>query len=84
MRPQRETKNEPNPMPSPPEPVLRQTILRKARALREEHWDKGEINLTTLAEDVAWGLGHDEWLDDSTHLLWDVVIDAAQEIGGLR
>lgn len=67
-----------------PEPVLRQSILRAARAVREDHWEDGEINLTSLAEDVAWKLGHDEWLDDPTHLVWDVVIDAAEEVGGLR
>ena len=71
-------------MPTPPEPILRKQILSKARALREDHWERGEINLTTLAEDVAWELGHDEWLDDSTHLLWEVVVDAAEEVSGLR
>jgi len=71
-------------MSTPPEPILRRTILAKARELREEHWERGEINLTTLAEDVAWELGHDEWLDDSTHAVWEVVVDAAEEVSGLR
>lgn len=71
-------------MTTPPESVLRKSILREARALRENHWDRGEINLTALAEDVAWSLGHDEWLDDPEHLLWEVVADAAEEVGGIR
>ena len=71
-------------MATPPAPILRKTILSKARALREDHWERGEIDLTSLAEDVAFELGHDEWLDDSTHVLWEVVIEAADEVGGLR
>ena len=71
-------------MPTPPEPILRRTILSKARALREGHREQGEINLTTLAEDVAWELGHDEWLDDEAHMVWELVVEAAEEVDGLR
>ncbi|MEQ9076255.1 MAG: hypothetical protein RLP09_20525 [Sandaracinaceae bacterium] len=62
----------------------RADLLEMARRLREAHWQRGEINLTALAEEVAWTLGHSEWLDDSTHAVWEVVIEAAQEVGGLR
>lgn len=62
----------------------RTALLRMARHLREAHWQEGEINLTTLAEDVAWTLGHPEWLDDPAHAVWEVVIEVAQEVDGLR
>ena len=30
---------------------------------------------TAMAECVAHDMGHDEWLDDETHIVWDVVCD---------
>ena len=36
-----------------------------------------EVNATTLAEIAAQELGHDEWLDDETHWIWDVAMDVA-------
>jgi len=32
-------------------------------------------NYTVAAEYCADELGHDEWLDDSDHVLWDVAVD---------
>lgn len=69
---------------TPPASILHRTLLQKARALRADHWEQGEINLTSLAEDVAIELEHEEWLDDETHALWEVVVGAAEEIDGLR
>lgn len=71
--------------PPPGEARFERTdLLRIARHLRDAHWQGGEINLTTLAEDVAWTLCHSEWLDDPAHPVWEVVIEVAQEAGGLR
>lgn len=40
----------------------------------------GFVNLTTLAEEAANNLGHNEWLDDESHPVWDVAIEAAEAI----
>jgi hypothetical protein len=40
--------------------------------------DTGEVNRTQLAENTAHELGHDEWLDDSDHILWDFAVDIAE------
>ena len=39
--------------------------------------DTEECNATELAENVAHALNHDEWLDESTHPLWDIAADVA-------
>ncbi len=41
--------------------------------------DSGEVNATLVAENVAWELGHAEWLDDDTHAVWDVALVAAEK-----
>ncbi|MFA4971256.1 MAG: hypothetical protein WC683_01500 [bacterium] len=56
-------------------------LIRKAQAaatreLRDLEDDE-EANATQIAENVAHDLGHDEWLDDDTHWIWDVAMDAA-------
>lgn len=33
------------------------------------------ISLTAMAEEIALELDHDEWLDDETHWIWDIVVD---------
>jgi len=37
----------------------------------------GEINATEMAEMTAYDLGHSEWLDDETHVVWDAALDVA-------
>lgn len=37
----------------------------------------GEVNMTRLAENTAWEMGHDEWLDDESHWIWDLAEEAA-------
>ncbi len=39
--------------------------------------DGGEINHTMLAETAALDCDHPEWLDDETHVVWDLAIDVA-------
>jgi len=64
--------------------VSRSKIRSTAALLVAECWEGGEVNVTQLAESGAHELGHDEWLDDSTHAVWDVAIAVAEEVGGLR
>ena len=45
--------------------------------------DCGICNLTTLAEDCAHELGHDEWLDDPDHEVWEIAVDMADRLGCL-
>lgn len=35
----------------------------------------GEVDYTALAETTAEELGHDEWLDDSDHEIWDLALE---------
>jgi len=42
-------------------------------------WEGGEVNYTRLAENAAWHFDHDEWLDDETHWVWDVALEAGEE-----
>jgi len=35
----------------------------------------GELDFTSLAEHCAQELGHDEWLDDETHFVWDAAVE---------
>lgn len=30
---------------------------------------------TELAENTAYGFDHPEWLDDETHIVWDLAVD---------
>lgn len=42
-----------------------------------EIWQDGEVNCTHLAENTAWALNRDEWLDDETHWIWDMAVGEA-------
>jgi hypothetical protein len=35
----------------------------------------GPDNMTMLAENTANEMGHDEWLDDETHWIWDLAAE---------
>jgi hypothetical protein len=50
----------------------------KLNAEHHRDRDTGEVNATTLAEGAAHQFDHDEWLNDSTHEVWDW----ASEIAG--
>ena len=39
----------------------------------------GFINLTQLAENAAHEFNHDEWLDDESHWVWEVALDAEEK-----
>jgi len=43
----------------------------------------GIANLTTLAENAAHYVEHDEWLDDSDHWVWEEAVDIADAMGVL-
>lgn len=47
------------------------------RAHSQEHIDPktGELNCTKLVEACAHALGHDEWLDDSFHDVWEIALE---------
>lgn len=32
-------------------------------------------NATELAENCAWALDQDQWLDDPDHIIWDIALD---------
>ncbi len=32
-------------------------------------------NATNLAENTAYTMGHDEWLDDDTHVIWEIATE---------
>ncbi len=40
----------------------------------------GEVNCTGLAEATAHALGHDEWLDDPDHKVWEMAVHVANSI----
>jgi hypothetical protein len=37
-----------------------------------------DATATTLAESAANTLGHDEWLDDETHWIWDLALEIGE------
>lgn len=46
----------------------------------DRYYDSGgEFNTTMLAENCAWDLGHDEWLDDDLHIVWEIAADMEGE-----
>ncbi len=55
-------------------------LRARVRQLCSEFVDRytGLVNTTELAEGVAFEFEHDEWLDDETHPLWDMVVEIAQ------
>ena len=40
----------------------------------------GEVNYTALAEELASQFNKEEWLDDETHWIWDLAIEAGDYI----
>ena len=40
--------------------------------------DCGALNLIGLAEDCAYALGHDEWLDDEGNYVWEYPVTLAR------
>jgi len=38
-----------------------------------------EVNSTSLAEACAHAHGHDEWMDDEIHDVWDAAAEAAEQ-----
>jgi len=56
--------------------AIKHTIIRTMKLLLVEHGlEYYRDNATLLCENAAHELGHDEWLDDETHVLWDCAID---------
>ena len=45
--------------------------IRRYMRLHADEFD----NATNLAEECAKYLDHDEWLDDSDHIIWDIALD---------
>ncbi|REK56914.1 MAG: hypothetical protein DWQ49_09405 [Bacteroidetes bacterium] len=48
---------------------------REARALL----NRGEVNITQLAENIAHHFEHDEWLDDEYHEVWGIASEVGEE-----
>lgn len=61
---------------------LREDIDRLSPKDGGDLWDHrtDEANLTALAEAAAHAHGHDEWLDDPDHWVWDAAIVAADRV----
>lgn len=60
------------------------TDERRARSWMEMHANEfedrktGEVNFTELAETAANHVGHNEWLDDPNHPIWDWAVEAGE------
>ena len=57
----------------------RKRIAKVMHRLIEEDADAYRDDSTGLAEDAAHEMGHDEWLDDSNHIVWEVANEVADE-----
>lgn len=55
------------------------SLVDQGIALDLDAPDNNFVNLTELAEAAAHELGHDEWLDDETHEVWDIAITVAEK-----
>ena len=55
-------------------------IIKYVESIKQEHYDPAllDYNLTSLAKDAADHFGHDDWLDDESHPLWEIVSDVTQ------
>ena len=60
----------------------RSNALRWAKANCESFFDGTEINVTDLAESIAHEFGRDDWLDDETHWVHEVAVDAEEAYFG--
>ena len=60
---------------------MTQATLRAAarRAMFNHLTCDPDATATTLAESAANTLGHDEWLDDETHWIWDLAIEIGDQ-----
>ena len=64
--------------------------LRAAKAFIVRHVNDADmqegtsVNLTKLAEEGAYHVDCDEWLDDPNHAIWDLALDAAIAAGRLN
>lgn len=56
-------------------------IAHVMRRLIEDDREAYFENSTGLAEDAAHEMGHDEWLDDEHHEVWEVANEIAEEEG---
>ena len=50
--------------------------------MRDHLRDYKDVNLTSLAENAAISLDHDEWLDNPDHWIWDLAVDEYERIHG--
>ncbi len=52
----------------------------KIRKYMNENWrdcidSNGDLIMTLLVEACAHSFNHDEWLDDETHIVWDIATE---------
>jgi len=55
-------------------------LEKRIRRYMNENWKyciniNGDVNMTTLAEDCANTIGEDSWLDDETHIVWEIATE---------
>lgn len=56
--------------------VIRNTDIHNVRD------DNGKVCATRLAEEIAHDNGHDKWLDDPGHLVWEIALELASAHNG--
>lgn len=54
--------------------IDREQWLEIEQAMEDEYNQSSSINPTVLAENTAIAVGHDEWLDDETHPIWELAL----------
>ena len=60
--------------------MTRSTLLAAVRRAMFNHLAcDPDATATSLAEAAAITLGHDEWLDDETHWIWDLAVETHSE-----
>ncbi len=57
---------------------LMRELLRAGKCIDKT---TGIANLTELAETTAHELDHSEWLNDEQHIVWDLAIEVAEDLG---
>ena len=55
--------------------------IRAKRIMLAERADYPQMDATQLATLTALELGHDEWLDDETHWIWELAVELTAEEG---
>ena len=58
------------------------TKAEAIKVMRDHLRDYKDVNLTSLAENAAISLDHDEWLDNPDHWIWDLAVDEYERIHG--